>query len=107
MYDCARLAAATTSFARMRQSLSGTHGLCENAISEFPSNHPWSRKIDPTPEELLELTLHTGQLKISNRVIELGDEVHVAIWSRIIPRNRSKYKQRGYPKTIQLVSMTR
>jgi hypothetical protein len=81
------------SFARTRQSLGGTYGLCKNAFSEFFANHSRSCEIDTTPEKLLELALHTGQLKVPDRVIELGDEIDIAIWSSLIPRDRSKYEQ--------------
>jgi len=54
------LAASTMSFARTRQSLGSTYGLCKNAFSEFFANHSRSCEIDTTPEKLLELALHTG-----------------------------------------------
>ena len=98
-------AASTRSFTRMRHSLGGTHGLRIDTVSELAPDHSRRRKVDRTAEQLLQLVLDPREAKVADRAVELGDEVHVAVRSCLIPGNGSEHEKRGDPLPPEIVAV--
>jgi hypothetical protein len=80
---------------RMRHSLGGTHGLAVDVVSELAADHAGCRKVDPAPQEPLELMLDPGEAEVADWPVELRDEVEVAVGTRFVASNGAEDEERA------------
>src|SRR4051794_41379441 len=72
---------------RSRQSLGGTDRLRKDTVAELAAQAVGRRQIDSDAQDLFEPVLHTEQVKVPDRLGELGDEVNVAVRTCLVTCN--------------------
>jgi hypothetical protein len=72
----------------------GTHGLTVDPVTEFRADHSRRGQVDAAAKETLELVLDPGKTEVADRVVELGDEVDVAVGPGMIARDGAEDEER-------------
>src|SRR5260221_5007671 len=102
----ARSAASRMSATRTRHSLGGTHSLTEDPLAMLLPDHPRGRQVDAAPEQLFELKLHVHEADVPDGLVELGNEVDVAVGPRLVARDRAEDQERADPEPAQILAMS-
>jgi hypothetical protein len=101
----ARSAAVIMSARQRRHSLSGTHGLTVDPVTELRADHPRSGQVDTATEQTLELVLDAGQAEVADGRVELGDEVQVAIGPGLVARDGTDDQEQTDAEPAKVVTV--
>jgi hypothetical protein len=78
---------------RSTLALCGTEALAQNALAQLGAKGVLCQKIDGSSEPLFELSLEADQGEETDGMVELDDEVEVAIVTRFTPRDRAEQEE--------------
>jgi hypothetical protein len=62
-------------------------------------------QIDSIPEKLLKVRAETGESKVTDRAVELNQDVDIAVRSSLVSSGRTEQHHAGHPKPLDVSIM--
>src|SRR5512135_3008994 len=98
-----RPAASRMSSTRRRHSLAGgTNGLGEDSVAQLPLHGISHDQVHACPEDLLQPSLNAKEMEESDGLIEVDQEIDVALLASLSARYRAEQVERAHPEGGEL-----
>jgi hypothetical protein len=89
---------------RRRHSLGGTNGLGKDALPQLPFHGVAHDQVDLGAEDLLDPALDAEEVEEADGLVELDEQVDVAVRARLSASDRAKQVDRAYAQPGELGS---
>ena len=90
---------------RIVQSLGGTNSLSQDTGTKARPQAFWHDQIDTLPHNLLEPDLNPSEIEEAQGMVELDQDVDVAVRSGFVARDRAEQRELRCTHRRQLVTM--
>lgn len=78
---------------RNREPLGGTNGFAENAIPQLCLECWPGHEIDRNAKDLAKEALQARKLEKRGRLVEVDEQIHVALVGGLVPRDRAEQEE--------------